>query len=193
MSLINDTENLIRISPPIPWADIQNGPALAALIMRFDVPEGADPLNADGRWQATGISAVGGEWSTSYLERQLQKVVDHYGEREYSGHIEVRSTNGEGTPAWRIVVRGKHVVRLSAVLGWPPEQADGPGEDGLMELLSAHSVYVGDEIDPGDHRNPYPGYVPAEKTGLPDVLLAWRDAAIAVHMAKVMARSDGEI
>lgn len=193
MSLIHPDERTIRIHPPIPWSDIQNGPDLVALAMLFDIPENADPLDPDERWQATGITIAGGaDWSPSYLERQLQKVVDHYGEREYSGHIEVRSTNGEGTPAWRIVVRGKRVVRLSAVLGWPPEQADGPGEDGLMELLAGHAVYVGDEIDPGNHRNPFPGYVPAEETDLPDVLLAWRDAAVAVHVANVMKRSGGE-
>lgn len=177
MSMVNIAENLIRISPPIPWADIQDGPVLAALIMRFDIPAGADPLNADERWQATGISAVGGNWSFSYLEHLLQKVVDHYGDREYSGHIEVRSGADGGTAAWRIVVRGKHVVRVSAVLGWPPEQVDD-SEDGLMEILADHNVHIGDEIDPGDHRNPYPGYVPADETGLPDVLLAWRDAAV---------------
>lgn len=192
MSMINPAENRIRISPPIPWSDIENGPELTALTMSFDVPEDGDPTNPNERWQATSISAVDGMWSTSYLERQLQKVVDHYGDREYRGHIEARSSAEQGTPAWRLVVRGKHVVRLSAVLGWPPEQADGPGEDGLMELLAAHSVYVGDEIDPGDHRNPYPGYVPADETDLPDVLLAWRDAAVAVHMANVMKRSGGE-
>lgn len=171
MSLIHPDERVIRISPPIRWADIQNGPDLVALAMLFDIPEGADPLGPDERWSATGITtAAGATWSTSYLERQLQKVVDHYGDREYSGHIEVRSTNGEGTPAWRIVVRGKYVVRLEAVLGWPPEQADGPGEDGLMEILAEHNVHIGDER-----------FIPADETDLPDVLLAWRDAAIAAR------------
>lgn len=175
MSLINPDERTIRIHPPIPWADIQTGPDLVALAMLFNIPEDADPLDPDERWSATAITtAAGADWSPSYLERQLQKVVDHYGGREYSGHIEVRSTNGEGTAAWRIVVRGKHVVRLAAVLGWPPEQADGPGEDGLMEILADHNVHIGDER-----------FIPADQTDLPDVLLAWRDAAVRAAAAEL--------
>jgi hypothetical protein len=49
-------------------------------------------------------------------------------------------------------------------------------DDGLDDLLTG--VMAADEIDPGDHRNPYPGYVPAADTDLRERLLAWRQAAI---------------
>lgn len=66
---------------------------------------------------------------------------------------------------------------FSAGAAWAPSVADGvSGADELMEILE--NVFVGDEIDDGSERNPYPGYLPAEKTVVPDRLMAWRDAAV---------------
>lgn len=176
MSLVNPNENLIRISPPIPWDAVKGGPALTALQMLFDRPGDADPFDPDDRWQAVELCAAGGRtWSTSYLTRQLQLVLDHYKHHAFNGHIEVRS-DGEGTPAWRIVVRNRKAVRVAGVLGWPDE----PGDDDLNDLLQG--VYVEDEVDDNPERNPHVGLLSAEETDLPDRLEAWKNAAVSAAL-----------
>lgn len=171
MPLINQNENLITIDPPIQWDEIKNGPALSALEMVFanQAPEGAlpDPV-------AAGIRAVSDARIDSYLDRELQKVVGHYAGHAFSGRIEIRYERPQESAAVRVVVRGHYVVRLEAVLGWPPEQVDdtGDSEGHLMEILAEHSVHVADER-----------YIPADETDLPDVLLSWRDAAVNAALA----------
>lgn len=171
MPLINQNENLITIDPPIQWDEIKNGPALSALEMVFadQAPGGAlpDPV-------AAGIRAVSGARIDSYLDRELQKVVDHYSGHTFSGRIEIRYDRAQEAAAVRIVVRGRYVVRLVAVLGWPPEQVDDTGvsEGHLMDILAEHNVHVADER-----------CIPADETDLPDVLLAWRDAAVNAALA----------
>lgn len=162
MPTINSAENLIRVTPPIQWSEIQDGPPLTALEMVFEGPE------------AVGIRAVSGARIDSYLDRELQKVVNHYAGHTFGGRIEIRNERVQGTMAVRVVVRGQYVVRLEAVLGWPPEQVDDTGESEghLMEILTERNVHVADER-----------YVPADETDLPDVLLAWRDAAVKAALA----------
>lgn len=51
-----------------------------------------------------------------------------------------------------------------------------------MEILAGRNVHVADER-----------YVPADETDLPDVLLAWRDAAVqAALAAQLVAPGGGE-
>ncbi len=66
---------------------------------------------------------------------------------------------------------------LGAASAWAVSVADGvSGGDELMELLA--DAYVLDEVDDDPERHPRLGYVPAERTMLPDRLMAWRDAAV---------------
>lgn len=111
MPTINPNENLISIDPPIQWDEIKDGPALSALEMVFAdrASEGAlpDPV-------AAGIRAVSDARIDSYLDRELQKVVNHYSDHAFSGRIEIRNERAQGTVAVRVVARGRYVVRLEA-------------------------------------------------------------------------------
>jgi hypothetical protein len=106
MPTINPNENLIRIYPPIPWPEIHAGPALSALGMRFDTPPGADLSDPDAPFLtvgATGISASSFARTDSDLDRELQKVIDHYAGHTFRGHIEVRYDRPQGA----VAVRGR--------------------------------------------------------------------------------------
>lgn len=174
MATINPDENLIRITPPITWSEIQDGPALSALEMVFRaVPDGRE---------AVGIRAVSGARIDSYLDRELQKVVNHYTGHTFAGHIEIRYERSQGAVAHRILVRGPHVVRVEAVLGWSSEPDTDPAEKSLMDILASvgdGGAYV--NLCTGDFDRP--AMHPADETDLPDLLLAWKDAAVQAAQA----------
>jgi hypothetical protein len=65
--------------------------------------------------------------------------------------------------------------RLHMGTAWAPAILPADSDE-LTDLLEG--VVVCDEIDPGDHRNPYPGTIAAIDTALPQQLLAWRDTAV---------------
>jgi len=174
MATINPDENLIRFTPPIPWSEIQNGPALLALEMVFRaIPDGRE---------AVGIRLAAGGRIDSYLDRELQKVVDHYSGHTFAGHIEIRYERPQGAVAHRVLVRGSHVVRAEAVLGWPSEPDTDPAEESLMDILASvgdGGAYV--NLCAGDFDRPE--MRSADETDLPDLLLAWKDAAVETALA----------
>jgi hypothetical protein len=169
MVTINPNENLIRITPPITWDEIQDVPALTALEMVFrTVPDGRE---------AVGIRLAAGGRIDSYLDRELQKVVNHYTGHTFAGHIEIRYERPQGAAAHRVLVRGPHVMRVEAVLGWPSEPDTDPAEESLMDILASvgdGGAYV--NLCAGDFDRPT--MRPADETDLPDLLLAWKDAAV---------------
>jgi hypothetical protein len=185
MPKVNQNENLIAIDPPIQWDEIKNGPELSALEMVFD--SGAVATSV-----ATGIRAVSGARIDSYLDRELQKVVNHYSGHTFSGRIEIRNERPQCTLAERVLVRGRHVVRVEAVLGWPSEPDTDPAEESLMDILASvgdGGAYV--NLCAGDFDRPT--MRPADETDLPDLLLAWKDAAVQAAVAKESSRLNGHI
>lgn len=179
MTMVNPNENLIRITPPIPWSEIQTGPALAALEMEFNrlAISGLEVGDV-----ATGIRLARGGRTDGWLESELQKVIDHYDTHAFDGHIEIRHARPQGTLAERVVVRGRKVVRVEAVLGWPSEPDTDPAEESLMDILASvgdGGAYV--NVCAGDFDRPE--MRSADETDLPDLLLAWKDAAVKAAMA----------
>lgn len=179
MTMVNPNENLIRITPPIPWSEIQTGPALAALEMEFNrlAISGLEVGDV-----ATGIRLARGGRTDGWLESELQKVIDHYDTHAFDGHIEIRHARPQGTLAERVVVRGRKVVRVEAVLGWPSEPDTDPAEESLMDILASvgdGGAYV--NLCAGDFDRPE--MRPADETDLPDLLLAWKNAAVREALA----------
>jgi len=174
MSMVNPAENLIRISPPIPWGEIQDGPVLAALEMVLDDNS------------AVGIRISPGGRTDGWLENELKQVIDHYEGHHFDGHVEIRHARAQGILAERVVVRGWMVARVGAVLGWPG--MDGNAD--LYDLLADYDVHVVDEVDDNPEKLPHVGFVAAEKSDLPERLLAWRDAAVQAHLAALDRRVD---
>jgi len=176
MTMVNPNKNLIRITPPIEWSEIQDGPKLSALEMVLD---GSD---------AVGIRVSPGGRTDGWLETELQKVIDHYGAHNFNGCIEIRHARPQGTLAERVLVRGRNVVRVEAVLGWPSEPDTDPAEETLMDILASvgdGGAYVNQCAGDFDR----PEMRPADETDLPDLLLAWRDAAVKAALASRGARS----
>jgi hypothetical protein len=64
---------------------------------------------------------------------------------------------------------------------------------GLLDILDEYDVHAVDEVDDNPERNPHVGFVPFEKTGLPERLLAWKDAAVqAALAARLVTPGSGE-
>lgn len=173
MTMVNPNENLIRIMPPIPWVKLQDGPPLAALEMMLDDTTATT---------AVGIRLARGGRTDGWLEAELQKAVDHYEGHHFDGHVEIRHARSQGTLAERVLVRGRKVVRVEAVLGWPSEPDTDPAEDALMGILASvgdGGAYV--NVCAGDFDRPE--MRPADETDLPDLLLAWKNAAVKAALA----------
>jgi len=74
---------------------------------------------------------------------------------------------------------------------WGVSVADGvSGTDELMDILT--DCYLLDEIDDNPERNPHAGYIPAQDTMVPDLLMAWRDAAVKAALDQAAAGQDGQ-
>lgn len=70
-----------------------------------------------------------------------------------------------------------HNIMFVGVTAWAVSVADGvSGADELWEILT--DTYVFDEVDDNPERNPHPGYLPIDRTMIPERLMAWRDAAV---------------
>lgn len=112
-----------------------------------------------------------------WMRQHLQDIVDHFPGHEFTGFIEARNSAAGQPPITRYAMRGRNVVRLDPVIGWPPEQADD-SEDGLMEILADPDSIVSVTQQCAGYATDVWETVPADDTNLPERLLAWRDVAV---------------
>jgi hypothetical protein len=179
---------VIRISPPLTLDDVKGGPELCAVeLIRFADP---DALDRTALWPVNVLD-LRLTWRTfqpAEIAAQIQQVVDHYADREFTGMLEIRSSDRTQPPVCRLVMRGRTVVRLDPYIGWPPEQADD-SEDGLLEILADPDNVVSVTRQCAGYATDVAETVPADDTNLPERLLAWRDAAVQRALADAAGES----
>lgn len=151
---------VIRISPPLTMDEIKDGPELRTIEL-IHLREPGEPFPSAEPWTANTIDYADG--ATRYLE--------------------IRNISPGQPSISRYVMRDRLVVRLDPFIGWPPMQADGPSEDGLMDILRDPDAVVSVSGLVAGYATDVWETVPADDTSLPEKLLAWRDAAVQRALA----------
>lgn len=130
MGYENHFTGAITITPPLTWAEIQDGPKLQDV--QLHVREEKRTAVLDGAVAEVivrtcdAIVPLGMEYSGHRLEEDIQAVIDHYGDRGYAGYIEARWDPGFGEPPSRFIVKDDRVMRIDAQYRWPGVWDDGP-------------------------------------------------------------------
>jgi len=120
----------ITITPPLDHATLWGAPqaqGIAYVPSAFDPYLVIDQKVADGpdEFKVTHTSGEvrpPGSPTTTDLIRAVQRIVDAFPDREYTGYFEVEGE--DAGDLWRLYVRGGRVARVDPIITWPE-----PGED----------------------------------------------------------------
>jgi hypothetical protein len=113
----------ISITPPLSWAEIRStrSPGLQDVKLRLDEQVEETPIGQNRIVMADAIVPITGGYYNGYaIEEQIQAVIDAHPSHEFTGIIEARPEDPDGTP-WRYAVQGRRVVRQVPRLVWPDD------------------------------------------------------------------------
>ncbi|MFE2967509.1 DUF6205 family protein [Streptomyces sp. NPDC059340] len=117
----------VRIEPALTWGEIKNNPrspGLQDLKLRLD-EHTEDTLTGQVRIITAAViePLTSGPFNGYDVETELQALVEAHPAHEFTGAIEARPVDPDGTP-WRYIVQGRKVVRQEQLTAWPGEDAD---------------------------------------------------------------------
>lgn len=144
MGYSNQFSGEITITPPLTWAEIQDGPPLRDTSLRLVETVTDTETGRTITTQATAIVAESGFSGYNVVE-EIQALVDRHGAmHSFAGHIEVQFELGlveEGQPGCeRYVVVDGRVETMTPRLVWPG------GDDKLLEDARALAVLCRDVL-----------------------------------------------
>lgn len=115
----------ISITPPLTLDDVKGGPELRTIeLIHLKTPGESLPLES---WTANTIDArdPSMNYRPEFIAAELQQVVDHYTDREFVGHIEVRNSSASQPPVARYYVRDRRVEMVTPTVVWPDMAEQG--------------------------------------------------------------------
>ncbi len=113
----------ITITPPLTWAEIRSPrqPGLQDVRLLLDETVADTDTGRSTVITATAIAPLEIHYYNGYaIEEEIQAVIDAHPSHEFTGMIEARPQDPDGTP-WRYVVQGRRVVRQEPRLVWPDD------------------------------------------------------------------------
>lgn len=116
---------MIRIEPPVPWAEISTSrwvaPGyLAGNMASLNLTEVEVQTHEGTLVKKTADGIIASDSFALNIEKHVQAIVDDLGAGyTYSGHIE--AADRDYMVMWRVLVRDGRAVRVEPTITWPDE------------------------------------------------------------------------
>lgn len=114
----------IRITPPLTWAEVRQGPFAQDITLRLDETVEDTPTGQVRTVTSAAITPIsGGAYNGYDIETEIQAVIDANPSHHFSGAIVARPVDPDGG-MWRYVVTpsalsNQRVVRQEPRIVWP--------------------------------------------------------------------------